>query len=105
GAATTEAPALAGKQAFVVGGGNSAGQAALHLAKYADRVTLLVRADSLAASMSDYLIREIDLARNLDVRHGVEVVGGSGTGDWSGWTCGSAGPAPSRRSGPRRCSC
>ncbi|MGZ4477831.1 MAG: FAD-dependent oxidoreductase [Nocardioidaceae bacterium] len=80
GAATTEAPALAGKQAFVVGGGNSAGQAALHLAKYADRVTLLVRADSLAASMSDYLIREIDLARNLDVRHGVEVVGGSGDG-------------------------
>jgi thioredoxin reductase (NADPH) len=49
GAATVEAPAMAGKRAFVVGGGNSAGQAALHLSKYAEEITILVRADSLAA--------------------------------------------------------
>ena len=60
GAAVSEAPAMRGRNVFVVGGGNSAGQAALHLAKWAEQVTLLVRAESLADSMSDYLIREID---------------------------------------------
>src|SRR5262249_23045774 len=53
GAGTIEAQAIAGKPAFVVGGGNSAGQAALHLAKYARQVTILVGSPSLAASMSD----------------------------------------------------
>jgi thioredoxin reductase (NADPH) len=56
GAATVEAPAMAGETAFVVGGANSAGQAALHLAKFAAHVVLLVRGSSLRASMSDYLI-------------------------------------------------
>jgi thioredoxin reductase (NADPH) len=58
-AAGAEAPALAGEQVYVVGGANSAGQAALHLARYAARVTLLVRGDSLAAGMSDYLITQL----------------------------------------------
>jgi thioredoxin reductase (NADPH) len=80
GAATVEAPAMAGKRAFVVGGGNSAGQAALHLSKYAEEVTILVRADSLAASMSAYLIREIGSAANVTVHSGVEVIGGGGDG-------------------------
>jgi thioredoxin reductase (NADPH) len=80
GAATVQAQAVAGKHAFVVGGGNSAGQAALHLAKYANQVSILVRSRSLAASMSDYLIREIDDAPNVDVRYGVDVVGGEGDG-------------------------
>jgi thioredoxin reductase (NADPH) len=80
GAATVQAPAVAGKHAFVVGGGNSAGQAALHLATFADRVSVLVRASSLAASMSSYLVREIENAPNVDVRYGVEVVGGGGDG-------------------------
>ena len=80
GASTIEAQAVAGKPAFVVGGGNSAGQAALHLAKYAEQVTLLVRSQSLAASMSDYLTREIDNAANVHVRYRSEVAGGGGEG-------------------------
>jgi thioredoxin reductase (NADPH) len=55
GAAGVEAPAMIGEEVYVVGGANSAGQAALHLAKFATRVTLLVRGESLAAGMSDYL--------------------------------------------------
>jgi len=80
GAGTVEARAVAGKPAFVVGGGNSAGQAALHLSKYAEQVTILVRSQSLAASMSDYLIRQIDAAPNVGVRYGCEVAGGGGSG-------------------------
>jgi thioredoxin reductase (NADPH) len=62
----------------VVGAGNSAGQAALHLAKYARRVTLLVRGESLAASMSDYLIREIEAADRIGVRLRTQVVDARG---------------------------
>jgi thioredoxin reductase (NADPH) len=80
GAGTVEAQAVAGKPVFVVGGGNSAGQAALHLAKYARQVTILVRAGSLAASMSDYLIRQIEDAPNVEVRHLTEIAGGGGHG-------------------------
>jgi thioredoxin reductase (NADPH) len=80
GAATVQAQAMAGRHAVVVGGGNSAGQAALHLSKYASQVSILVRSRSLAESMSDYLIREIDAASTVDVRYGVEVVGGGGDG-------------------------
>jgi thioredoxin reductase (NADPH) len=80
GAGTAEAQAVAGKPAFVVGGGNSAGQAALHLSKYARQVTILVRSHSLAASMSDYLIREIGNAPNIDVRFRTELAGGGGAG-------------------------
>jgi thioredoxin reductase (NADPH) len=80
GAGTIEAQAVAGKPAFVVGGGNSAGQAALHLSKYAQQVTILIRSRSLAASMSDYLIRQIDAAPNVDVRYRCEVAGGGGSG-------------------------
>jgi thioredoxin reductase len=65
---------------FVAGGGNSAGQAALHMAKWADRVTVLVRAESLADSMSDYLIREIGATPNVDVCYRVQVADGTGTG-------------------------
>jgi thioredoxin reductase (NADPH) len=80
GAGTIEAQAIAGKPVFVVGGGNSAGQAALHLAKYAQQVTILVRSQTLAASMSDYLIRQIEAAPNVDVRYRCEVAGGGGGG-------------------------
>jgi thioredoxin reductase (NADPH) len=80
GAGTTEAQAVTGKSVFVVGGGNSAGQAALHLSKYARRVTIVVRSESLAASMSDYLIREIGNAPNIGIRFGAECTGGGGTG-------------------------
>ncbi len=78
GAAVSEAPAMRGKQVFVVGGGNSAGQAAVHLARYAADVTILVRGSSLAASMSDYLVRDIATAPNVHVRYGAAVIGGGG---------------------------
>ena len=80
GGPVSEAPAVSGKEAYVVGGGNSAGQAALHLARYARRVVLLVRAQSLEAGMSDYLVRGIQATPNVDVRTGTAVVGGGGAG-------------------------
>ena len=80
GAAASEAPAMRGRTVFVAGGANSAGQAALHLAKWAAQVTILVRAPSLADSMSDYLIRQIGAAPNIDVRYHVQVAGGTGAG-------------------------
>jgi thioredoxin reductase (NADPH) len=78
GAGVSEGPAMTGRSVFVIGGGNSAGQAAMHLAKWAAQVTVLVRGDSLAQSMSDYLIREIDAAPNVNVMHQVQVVDGTG---------------------------
>ncbi|MGA8372066.1 MAG: FAD-dependent oxidoreductase [Acidimicrobiales bacterium] len=80
GGPASEAPALSGNVAYVVGGGNSAGQAVLHLARYARRVTLVVRAQSLQAGMSHYLIQEIESTPNLDVRTCTEVVAGNGEG-------------------------
>jgi thioredoxin reductase (NADPH) len=78
GSSPAEARQFTGANVFVVGGGNSAGQAALHLARYAARVTLLVRATSLAASMSQYLRDEIDGAPNIEVQLGRQVVDGDG---------------------------
>jgi thioredoxin reductase (NADPH) len=66
----------------VVGGANSAGQAALHLARFARRVTLVVRAGSLAAGMSHYLARHVEATPNVDVRLRTEVVGGGGDDGW-----------------------
>ena len=57
---------MTNKPVIVVGGGNSAGQAAMHLSKYASTVTLLVRSSSLAASMSEYLIRELQASDQRD---------------------------------------
>ncbi|MGH9263892.1 MAG: FAD-dependent oxidoreductase [Acidimicrobiales bacterium] len=78
GPAVSEAPAMAGQPVFVVGAGNSAGQAAVHLARYASHVTMLVRGDSLGAGMSDYLVTEIGATGNIDVRNRTEAVAGTG---------------------------
>ncbi|HEY7421250.1 MAG TPA: FAD-dependent oxidoreductase [Gaiellaceae bacterium] len=80
GGPASEAPALAGTNVYLVGGGNSAGQAALHLARYARRVTLLVRADALESSMSHYLVEAIEAAPRIDVRTGTVITGGGGEG-------------------------
>ena len=80
GGPATEAPAMAGREVYVLGGANSAGQAALHLAEYAQRVTLVVRAGSLETGMSHYLARQVDGAPNVAVRLETEVVGGGGDG-------------------------
>jgi thioredoxin reductase (NADPH) len=75
GAAVSEAPMAEGQHVHVVGGGNSAGQAALHLARYAASVTLIVRGSSLAASMSEYLTRELTGTSNISIRFHTQVVG------------------------------
>ena len=78
GGPASEAPALTGADVYVVGGGNSAGQAALHLARYARRVTILVRAGALDSSMSHYLVQAIEAAPGIDVRTRTAVVAGGG---------------------------
>ena len=80
GASVAEAASLAGEDVFVVGGGNSAGQAAMHLCRYAERVTLLVRGRSLAQSMSQYLCEELAAKSKIDVRLNARVVDGGGAG-------------------------
>ncbi len=80
GAGPSEALACSGADVVVVGGGNSAGQAALRFARYARQVTVLVRGESLAASMSQYLITRIVGTSNVVVRTGVEVVAAEGDG-------------------------
>jgi len=80
GASMSEAQALAGERVYVVGGGNSAGQAALHLARYACTVRILVRGDGLAATMSRYLIDTIEKDPNIEVRPRTQVVAARGDG-------------------------
>lgn len=70
---------MRGRHVFVSGGGNSAGQAVVHLAKNAEKVTLVVRASSLEKGMSDYLVQLIRHASNVEVLLETEVVGGEGT--------------------------
>lgn len=80
GGTISEAPALAGRDVVVVGGANSAGQAALHVSRYARRVVLAVRGPSLRAGMSEYLARQVEATANIDVHLSTEVVDGGGTG-------------------------
>ncbi len=74
GSTGAEAAVLQGEEVCVVGGGNAAGQAALHLAEHAARVTLLARGDALGPDMSDYLIQRLRATDNVDVRLNTEVV-------------------------------
>jgi thioredoxin reductase (NADPH) len=78
GGPVSEAPSLTGTDVYVVGGGNAAGQAALHLARYARRVALVVRGRSLAAGMSYYLVQAIEDAPNIVVRTETLVADGRG---------------------------
>ncbi|WP_030222837.1 FAD-dependent oxidoreductase [Streptomyces sp. NRRL WC-3626] len=80
GSALTEAAACQGQDVYIVGGANSAGQAAMYLARFAKSVTLLVRGPDLAASMSYYLIQQIEQAPNISVRCGSVVEGAHGDG-------------------------
>ncbi len=79
GATASEARTTEGDDVYVVGAANSAGQATLHLARYAKRVVMVVRGTSLEASMSQYLVDRIKAADNIEVRFETEVVGGAGT--------------------------
>jgi len=80
GSAATEGPSCAGSDVYIIGGANSAGQAALFFSRYARSVTLLVRGDSLEASMSYYLIQQLTSIDNVHVRTRCEVVGAQGNG-------------------------
>jgi thioredoxin reductase (NADPH) len=80
GGPASEAPAMTGKDVYIVGGANSAGQAALHLADYARSVTLVVRAETLSAGMSHYLVQELEATANVRVCLGTEVIDGGGNG-------------------------
>jgi thioredoxin reductase (NADPH) len=80
GAAVAEAPAMKGREVFVAGAANSAGQAAVHLSRFATRVVILARGKALSASMSEYLIRQIEATPNISVATHVEIVGGGGNG-------------------------
>ena len=79
GAATSEGRGLTESTVYVVGGGNSAGQTAMHLSRYARQVTLLVRGPDPSDTMSRYLWEAIAVTTNIEVRLGTEVVGGGGT--------------------------
>ncbi|HTH05987.1 MAG TPA: FAD-dependent oxidoreductase, partial [Ilumatobacteraceae bacterium] len=78
GASASDAPGTKGDDVYIVGAANSAGQAALHLAKYANKVVILVRSDSLAKSMSQYLVERVETAANIDVLLHTEIAAGIG---------------------------
>jgi len=73
GGGLTEAIACKGETVFVVGGANSAGQAAVHFASYADKVVMLVRRESLESTMSQYLVEQIKKIPNIEVWPGTEI--------------------------------
>ncbi len=78
GAAAHEAINCKGQTVYVVGAANSAGQAALFFARYADRVVMLVRGTDLRRSMSEYLVGRIEAAETIEVRTCTEIAAGSG---------------------------
>ncbi len=80
GSATTEAPAFSGRSVMVVGGGNSAGQGAMHLARFARDVQIVVRRDSLASTMSQYLIDQVEKTPNIRLRPRTELERVEGNG-------------------------
>jgi thioredoxin reductase (NADPH) len=80
GAATTEAPAFSGRRVLVVGGGNSAGQGAMYLSRYAQEVQIVVRRDSLRDTMSQYLVQQIEKTPNIRLRPRTEIAQVEGDG-------------------------
>jgi thioredoxin reductase (NADPH) len=80
GAAMTEARSCADQHVVVIGGANSAGQAAVYFSRYAHRVTMLVRGDSLHRSMSQYLVDQIGALRNIEVRTEATAIAAEGEG-------------------------
>ena len=80
GAATTEGPVFSGRRVLVVGGGNSAGQGAMYLARYAKEVDIVVRRESLRETMSQYLIEQVDKTPNIRLRPRTEIASIEGEG-------------------------
>jgi thioredoxin reductase (NADPH) len=82
GGARADAHTVAGKRVFIIGGGNSAGQAALFFADYASEVTILIRGTDLGQTMSQYLIDQIGVAGNVSVEAQTQVTSVSGADFW-----------------------
>jgi thioredoxin reductase (NADPH) len=80
GAALSEAMGCANETVYIVGGANSAGQAAMHFSRYANKVHMLVRSDSLTKSMSKYLIDQIEATSNIVVETNTEIAALAGNG-------------------------
>jgi len=78
GAANTEASACKGRDVYIIGGGNSAGQSAMYLSKFAANVSIIIRKESLASTMSAYLIEQIDDTPNINVLANTEMIEASG---------------------------
>ncbi len=97
GASKTEASAVAGKEVFIVGGGNSAGQAAIFLSGYASNVTMVIRSSGLASSMSEYLVSRLRTTRNIHLKTLSEVVSLEGNGKLEAIFIQQAGEGPVRR--------
>ncbi len=86
GAAASDGRTMQGADVFIVGAGNSAGQAAVHLAASAASVTLLARGERLSDSMSDYLVRQLNETPNIHIRVRTQVAGATGTSHLTGLT-------------------
>ena len=101
GAAMTASRGMEGADVIVVGGGNSAGQAAVHLARFARSVTIMVRRPDLTQTMSHYLIDEIEYNRRISVQGCARIVDGGGTDrlDWVDIEDVNTGEVPVARSG------
>ncbi len=80
GAASTEASSMKDKEAYIVGGGNSAGQAAVYLSQFAKNVYVTVRKEDLSSSMSSYLIDQIKAIENIHILGNTNIVGANGNG-------------------------
>jgi thioredoxin reductase (NADPH) len=80
GAANTEASACKGRDVFIIGGGNSAGQSAMYLSKFASSVSIIIRKEDLSATMSAYLIEQIELTPNIYVLPNTELFEATGDG-------------------------
>jgi thioredoxin reductase (NADPH) len=99
GSAATEAPACRGEDVYIVGGANSAGQAAVFFSRHAATVTLVVRGSSLETSMSTYLIKQIEAIDNITVRTGCQVVEAHGDGHLQSLTLSEGGTRESVKAG------
>ncbi|MEM8508852.1 MAG: FAD-dependent oxidoreductase [Bacteroidota bacterium] len=80
GAATTEAHTCKDGDVYIIGGGNSAGQGAMYLSKFARKVHIVIRRDSLSATMSSYLVDQIDTTENIELIANTEIIEAKGEG-------------------------